>query len=181
MDNSIKPAILLRILLIILFSLMLFTLGCRSNNENKLKGVDIFYYKQIIHYPSEQDCETIGLYKNDSVHLYSKDIVFLKSIENGDILKKIQNLSAKFKDDSSSSFGEPGIHCRLIFENNIEESMCIDWFGNFKIGGKNVGRNDTLCYIIRSNIGFYEFNIVKDEDLILMFPEYGIGEQQKND
>lgn len=179
MDKRIIPNVLNRISGIFCVSLMLFLHSC-SNNVNKLKSVDIYYYKQIIHYPSEQDCESIGL-SNNSVHLYSKDIVFYKRIINDDTLMKIQELSTKFKVNSSNSFDEPGIHCRLIFENNIEESMCIDWFGNFKIGGKNVGRNDMLCYIIRSNIGFYEFKIVKDEDLILMFPEYVIGEQRKND
>lgn len=160
---------LIKFILIALFAIILS--GCTAFNK-RIDIIHVMYYRQIIHRPFQYDCLLLDTFENyrqpDRESLVVSDTLTTDS----KLLHKIKFLMARLRPDTLFVFSDPGIHCRIHFTDKTISNLCIDWFGNFSMDGQNMGRSDTLCYLIRSYIGFYNFDLITNQDLEILCPEY---------
>lgn len=133
------------------------------------------FYTRVVVLPYSSGCEMISEAnsKKNGISPSVKDTI----IFNNTVIDSINNMISLLYADTTVIFGNACINC-VLKNKKIINSICIDWNSNILLNNKPVKRNDTLNYILKKSLGFYDY-FSKDESLLIKwFPEYVIGKMK---
>lgn len=153
--------------------LVLFVLGCSTKTVKEIKPpyqqMSCRFYTRVVVLPYSSGCEMVletNSNKNGISSAIKDTIIYDKTL-----LDTINNVILSLQKDTSILFGNACISCAIKNKNTIN-SICIDWNSNIILNNSTVNRNDTLCYLIKKNIGFYDYYSKDERVLTKWFPEY---------
>lgn len=152
--------------------LFFFVNSCSNKSDKIIKPhqqMSCKFYTRIIVLPYSSGCEMISETNSNKNRVSSaiKDTIIYDST----VIDTLNNIILLLSKDTTVFFGNACISC-VIKNKNIINSICIDWNSNILLNNTPVRRNDTLNYIIKKKLGFYDYYSKDESVLIKWFPEY---------
>ena len=139
-------------------SIIIFLLSCNQDKKrNTLKTfIKVSFYKGAIDTSIPINCQKIGTGNIGSV----KDTI----IENGETMEQIieQIIISKNSKEIKGKICDMRIKCVIYGQNNDTTNLCLGENNCLMIDDKAMNPNNSLSYLVKSNIGYYNY-FSKDE------------------
>ena len=139
--------------------IIIFFLSCSQNKkDNTLKTfIKVSFYKGAIDTSIPINCKKIGIGNIGSV----KDTI----IKNGKTIEQIieQIIISKNSKEIKEQMCDMRIKCVIYRQNDDTTNLCLGENNCLMINDKTINPNNSLSYLIKSNIGYY--NYFPKEDL----------------
>jgi hypothetical protein len=87
---------------------------------------------------------------------YTKDTVVRETILINKLEKFVQTLDIKANGNESNNC-DIRIQCKLNFANGTTKRLCIGDFNCISIDGKNIGKCDSITYLVKAYSGYYNY------------------------
>jgi hypothetical protein len=151
--------------------LIVFVNSCNTNSSDNAVvnnyHMSCKFYTRVVVLPYSSGCDFIS--DENQISSPLKDTI----INDEGLIDQINIFIKKLQHDTSQTFGSSCLNC-IVSSNNSENTLCIDWNSNVLLNNIPVERNDTLVFLIKRSIGFYDYYSTNKNELKKWFSEYEI-------
>ena len=133
--------------------LIVIGLNSACSTKPKITSINVSYIKGQIHPIVSISCGEARFYMKSqfNVDTVLKDVSVLNKIEASVNLLDLKDTLNQLEDCDIR------IQCILNYSNKTSRRLCIGDFNCFVFDGIHVGECDSLAYLIKSHIGYYNF------------------------
>jgi hypothetical protein len=157
------------------YIVVLLPLICGCTTKKTIKKINVIFFPNAV--SGNVECGMLPYSAAEgNKHTIPGTTLYKDTVLNDrSLLDSITTLMKNLEPDTINLHPDVRIQCLINYTKGKKQLLCLGRFRGIYLNSQLMLRNDTLTYLIKKNIGFYECN-----DLFLdLFPEYELFKQNK--